>query len=266
LEVSPSKIAGIFLHFAFAPPAWDDDFGFPFQFCSFRPVSLGMDEISELLRGDVANLPGKSLPCRGRVRLNRAPAVSRDNGNISETARVKETAGSTTDPEQFLRLFMESERRIYAFIVSVLPNLTDADDILQETSLILWKKFDQFRPGTDFVAWACRTAQFEVLKFYEKQGRSRLQFDAEGLEVLQKEVVTMGPLIEAQHTALARCLEQLTPRDRDLLKRRYVDDAAPKLIAQQVGRSLDAVYKALTRIRDGLLNCIQQKLKKESGL
>jgi RNA polymerase sigma-70 factor (ECF subfamily) len=169
------------------------------------------------------------------------------------------------DPEQFLRLFMESERRIYAFIVSVLPNLTDADDILQETSLILWKKFDQFRPGTDFVAWACRTAQFEVLKFYEKQGRSKLRFDAEGLEILQQEVVVMGPMIEAQQTALARCLERLSDRDRDLLRRRYVDDATPKQIAQLVGRSLDAVYKALTRIRDSLLNCIQRKLEQEAG-
>jgi RNA polymerase sigma-70 factor, ECF subfamily len=179
---------------------------------------------------------------------------------------VSETADVRTDPEQFLRLFMESERRIYAFIVSVLPNLTDADDVLQETSLILWKKFEQFQPGTDFVAWACRTAQYEVLKFYEKQGRSRLKFDLDELETLQKEVVSMGPLIESQHAALARCLEQLHPRDRDLLKRRYVDDAAPKQIAEQVGRSIDAIYKAMTRIRDGLLNCIQRKLRKESAL
>lgn len=176
------------------------------------------------------------------------------------------TSVNRADPEQFLRLFMESERRIYAFIVSILPNLTDADDVLQETSLILWKKFDQFQLGTDFVAWACRTAQFEVLKFYEKQGRSRLRFDLEGLHALQQEVVSMGPLIESQHAALARCLEQLSQRDRDLLKRRYVDGSAPKQIAVQVGRSLDAIYKSLTRIRDGLLNCIQQKLKRESAL
>lgn len=225
-----------------------------------------MDKISGVLQGDVSKFPGEALPCRGRKRLKRAGQVNRDKGSVSGSAGVGEPVPAKTDPEQFLRLFMESERRIYAFIVSVLPNLTDADDVLQETSLILWKKFDQFQPGTDFVAWACRTAQYEVLKFYEKQGRSRLKFDLEELETLQREVTSMGPMIEAQHAALARCLEQLNSRDRDLLKRRYVDDASPKQIAEQVGRSIDAIYKALTRIRDGLLNCIQRKLRKESAL
>lgn len=225
-----------------------------------------MDEISGPPRSNAPTLSGEALPCRGRARLDRARQVRRENGNAAGGAGVSETVVGKTDPEQFLRLFMESERRIYAFIVSVLPNLTDADDILQETSLILWKKFDQFRPGTDFIAWACRTAQFEVLKFYEKQGRSKLQFDVEGLEALQQEVVAMGPLIEAQQVALARCLEKLSDRDRDLLRRRYVEEATPKQIAELVGRSLDAVYKALTRIRDSLLHCIQRKLEKESGL
>jgi RNA polymerase sigma-70 factor, ECF subfamily len=225
-----------------------------------------MSDASHFLRGNISKLAGNSLPRENRARFDRTQASGGKKATDSGSLLVNELDSAKTDPEQFLRLFMESERRIYAFIVSVLPNLTDADDILQETSLILWKKFDQFRPGTDFVAWACRTAQFEVLKFYEKQGRSKLTFDVEGLEALQQEVVAMGPLIEAQQVALARCLENLSDRDRDLLRRRYVDEATPKQIAELVGRSLDAVYKALTRIRDGLLNCIQRKLEKESGL
>jgi RNA polymerase sigma-70 factor, ECF subfamily len=225
-----------------------------------------MSDVSHFSRGNITKLVGNSLSHENRGRFDRTQASAGKTATDSGSALVNEWDSAKADPEQFLRLFMESERRIYAFIVSVLPNLTDADDVLQETSLILWKKFDQFRLGTDFVAWACRTAQFEVLKFYEKQGRSKLQFDIEGLEAVQQEVVTMGPVIEAQQVALARCLEKLSDRDRDLLRRRYVDDATPKQIAELVGRSLDAVYKALTRIRDSLLNCIQRKLEKESGL
>jgi RNA polymerase sigma-70 factor, ECF subfamily len=184
-------------------------------------------------------------------------------GDTGGSNGVSDADGRPDTPEQFLRLFLESERRIYAFILSVLANPTDADDVLQEVSLVLWKKFDQFQQGTDFVAWACRIAQFEVLKFYNKQRRSRIQFDQDGLEALANEVTLMGPYIEAQHAALAQCLERLATRDRDLLKRRYVNEATPKEIATQVGRSVDVIYKALTRIRDGLLNCIRRKLGEE---
>lgn len=167
------------------------------------------------------------------------------------------------DPQQFLRLFLENERRIYAFIVSILPNLADAEDVLQETSLILWQKFSQFQPGTDFVAWSCRVAQLRVLKFYEKRGRSKLQFDAAALEAVANEAIGMAPLLEDRHHALAKCLDALNPRDRDLLQRRYADDASPQQISSQVGRSIHAIYKALQRIHDSLMLCIQRRLEKE---
>lgn len=41
------------------------------------------------------------------------------------------------DPQTFIKLFFENERRVYRFIVSLLPNLIEADDLLQETSLVL---------------------------------------------------------------------------------------------------------------------------------
>jgi RNA polymerase sigma-70 factor, ECF subfamily len=170
---------------------------------------------------------------------------------------------SAAATERFLKLFLENERHLYAFIVCILPSLADADDILQETSLILWKKIHEFQMGTDFLAWACRIAQFRVLQFYEKQGRSRVRFDAQALEAVAAEAIDQGPLQEARHQALARCLESLKQRDRDLLQRRYSDGSSPRQIAVQVGRSIDAVYKALSRIHDSLMQCIQQKLAKE---
>ena len=102
-----------------------------------------------------------------------------------------------------------------------------------------------------------------MLQFYEKQGRSRLHFDGQALEAVAAEAIVMGPMLEARHQALARCLEALKQRDRDLLQRRYSDDSSPQQIAVQVGRSIDAVYKALSRIHDSLMLCIQRKLVKE---
>jgi RNA polymerase sigma-70 factor, ECF subfamily len=172
----------------------------------------------------------------------------------------------TADPRQFIRLFLENERRIYGFIVSVLPNFNDAEDVLQETSLVLWQKFSQYQPGTDFVAWACRIAQLEVLKFFRKLGRSRLQLSSEAMDAVAEKTITHGTLLESRQNALATCLQRLNPRDRDLLERRYVQSASTNQIAGQVGRSIHAIYKALARIHDELMLCIQRKMDQEKRL
>jgi RNA polymerase sigma-70 factor (ECF subfamily) len=224
-----------------------------------------MDDIEDILRAATQSIPGNAAGCRSRVPL-RPTAGLHSSGNDGSSPtnkrgdRMGNSSSSGMDPSQFLRLFLENERRIYAFIVSILPNLADAEDILQETSILLWQKFDQFQPGSDFVAWACRIAQFRVMKFYERQRRSKLRFDLQAVEAIAKEVLAMGSVLDARHEALANCLEELTSRDRDLVQRRYADDASPQLISEQVGRSIHAIYKALTRIHDALLNCILRKL------
>ena len=67
----------------------------------------------------------------------------------------------------FLRLFLQNQRRIYAYVLTLLPNRADADDVFQEASLVLWDKFDESSPPDDFAAWGCRIAYFKVLDFYK---------------------------------------------------------------------------------------------------
>lgn len=229
-----------------------------------------MNDLERLLKNasrgaGLASRPAAGRPATERHRL--AGPLAFQGASFGEERAARESdsdaGAASADPAQFLRLFLENERRIYAFIVSILPNLSDAEDVLQETSLILWQKFSQFEIGTDFVAWACRVAQLRVMKFYEKRGRSKLQFDAAALEAVANEAIGMAPLLEDRHHALAKCLEALSPRDRDLLQRRYADDASPQQIAGQVGRSIHAIYKALSRIHDGLMECVRRRLSKE---
>src|SRR5438309_8365030 len=76
----------------------------------------------------------------------------------------------------FLRLFLQNERRLYAYILTLLPHRADADDVFQEASLVLWDKFDADHPPLDFAAWGCRIAYFKVLDFSKKRQRSRVLF------------------------------------------------------------------------------------------
>ena len=104
--------------------------------------------------------------------LEGGAASSRENGPASQGTKGK----------LFLRQFLDNERRLYAYIVTLLANRADADDVLQETSMVMWDKFDDANPPRDFFAWGCRIAYFKVLDFRKKSGRSRVQFSQAMLE------------------------------------------------------------------------------------
>jgi RNA polymerase sigma-70 factor (ECF subfamily) len=162
----------------------------------------------------------------------------------------------------FLRLFFRNQRRLYAYVLTLLPNRADADDVFQEASLVMWDKFDERHPPDDFAAWGCRIAYFKVLDFCKKRQRCRVRFSQELLERLAETAVEhAGALqLEDRSKALTGCIEKLKPRDRDLLARRFADGATIQSIASEVGRSADAVYKALAKIRQALFECVSQAL------
>jgi RNA polymerase sigma-70 factor, ECF subfamily len=162
----------------------------------------------------------------------------------------------------FLRLFLQNERRLYAYILTLLPHRADADDVLQEASLVMWDKFDARRPPDDFAAWGCRIAYFKVLDFCKKSRRGRVQFSQALLErVAETAAEQAGALqLDERRAALAGCVEKLNPRDRDLLTRRFADGATTQSTAAEVGRSVEAVYKALAKVRQALFDCVQARL------
>src|SRR5207302_10491456 len=110
-------------------------------------------------------------------------AVSTDNDlDHPESFATDEPARGSAKSRLFLRLFLQNERRLYAYILTLLPHRADADDILQEASLVMWDKFDETNPPSDFTAWGCRIAYFKVLDFYKKRQRSRVRFSQVILE------------------------------------------------------------------------------------
>jgi RNA polymerase sigma-70 factor (ECF subfamily) len=164
------------------------------------------------------------------------------------------------DAAQFVRLLTLSERRVYAFILSLVPNWADADEILQETNVRLWNEFEKFTPGTDFGAWACTIARYQVLTFRKRRSRERVQFTDEFLDVVAREAQADDDTA-ARHHALARCVDDLTPQHRDLLKAFYEPGAAGAEVAARFNRSLDALYKALSRVRRLLHDCVVRRMK-----
>jgi len=167
--------------------------------------------------------------------------------------------------KHFLRLFLQNERRLYAYILTLLPNRADADDVLQQASLVMWDKFDAAQPPADFAAWGCRIAYFKVLDLCKQVKRSRVCFSQAMLERIGETAVEHAETLrlDVRRDALVRCVEKLTARDRELLGRRFAEGATTRSTAAEVGRSVDAVYKALARIRHALFDCVTRTLARE---
>jgi len=167
--------------------------------------------------------------------------------------------------KQLMLLMTQHQRRIFGYIYTLVPVRHDAEDILQETSLVICEKFDQFKPGTDFAAWACQIAYWEIRRARQKFARSKVLFNQDMVDAIAETAMELAPEMSARREALAKCLEKLHPRDRELLMTRYEPGSGVELAAQRSGRSLEAAYKALARLRKLLLDCVSLQLSREGA-
>jgi RNA polymerase sigma-70 factor, ECF subfamily len=167
-----------------------------------------------------------------------------------------ESKPATDSGDEFVRLIIVNQPRLYAYIMSLVPNWADADDLFQECSIVLWSKKGEFTPGTNFLAWACQIALNKVFNLRKRQARNRLTFDVEFIKAVADERLAGRERLDERVAALESCVEKLKPRDRELLDRWYQRRGTTKVLAEQLGRPLDTVYKALKRIRMALFDCI----------
>ena len=123
--------------------------------------------------------------------------------------------------ETFVGLFAQSQYEIHSFVLTLVPNRADADDVMQTTSIVLWRKFDQFVPGTNFVVWACQVARLEVQNFRRVKGRDRLVFNDELLHSVGNLRLSMSDELEAHRGLLRDCITKLRLDDRELIRRCY---------------------------------------------
>ncbi len=171
-----------------------------------------------------------------------------------------------TDPtEIYLQDVMAHQRGVYAYILSLVHDLSSADDILQEVNLVLWRRRGDFTPGTNFKAWAFRIARMQVMAHRKKFARDRLRFDDELIGRLAGEAEQRADAAESRRRALADCLEKLGDEDRDLVRHRYAGDESVGAMAERVGRSANAIYQALFRVRAALLGCIEKAVAGEGA-
>lgn len=167
--------------------------------------------------------------------------------------------------ECFVQLLANSQRGLFLYICGLLFSRQLAEDVLQETNLVLWKKRAEYQSNTNFYAWACQVAFYEVRKARDASRRKVPAFSDLFLERMSSPLRTFIEKPNQLQDHLQECIEILVDRDRKLLERRYDQDATTKSIADENGQSIRTVNRSLARIHETLFDCIRAKIGSKPG-
>ena len=170
------------------------------------------------------------------------------------------TISETRDAE-FAACLRAAQTRLYGYIHSLIPDINDADDLYQQTALVLWNKFGEFDRARDFFAWACGVARGEVANFARRRARQRLYLAADiNLLLVEAHAEITDAEQDDRRAALSRCVGKLPPADRELLTECYREPDGVHAAAGRRSRSSHSVYNSLRRIRKALLDCVNRVL------
>ena len=163
--------------------------------------------------------------------------------------------------QRFLSLFLRSEREIFRYVAALVPNVTDAEDIVQQTAIALWEKFDAYDPAQPFTPWACRFALNKARQWIERRQRWQALLQGGLAEELAQRREELRPELELRLTHLERCIGKLPKDQRSIVEAYYYQRAEIEKIAASSGRTVEATYKALQRIRNALQICVENAAK-----
>jgi RNA polymerase sigma-70 factor, ECF subfamily len=165
--------------------------------------------------------------------------------------------------QQYIELLGRHESRLLGLILSLVPNWADAEDIMQDVKVHLWKQFNEYDAAKDFGAWARTIAYYEVLAYRKKRLRHNQRFSTTCMEMIAEVAAAASDDLDDELQALNDCFEKLPESDRELLLLRYrSDDHTTRDIAARLGRTYEATRKAIFRSRLALADCIEEALHK----
>jgi RNA polymerase sigma-70 factor, ECF subfamily len=166
---------------------------------------------------------------------------------------------------RFVALVGAHDRRLFGFILSLVPNFADAEELAQQVRLRLWQQFDEYDPEKDFGAWARTIAHYLILAHYKTATAQRGRFSPQTVESIAERASEFIQQDDDRKWAMQECLGKLDESKRRLLVRYYSTGETLREIAAQIGRSFDSVRHSVLRTRMALAECIERVLKREEA-
>jgi len=158
---------------------------------------------------------------------------------------------------EFVEFLTPNYYKIHSFILSLVPNKADAEDVLQAAITYMWEHFEDFRQGTNFLAWAFTISKYQVMTHRRKTQRSIIQFSEEAIQLIEDENRRLAQESDQRLEILDGCMQALRTRDRMLISKRFEKKTSTKELAAELNMSVHVAYKRLARIKSLLLDCIR---------
>ena len=173
------------------------------------------------------------------------------------------SATQAPDPDrydEFVALYVQHEKAVFSFVLAMVRNTADAEDVVQRASMTMWRCFGQYKAGTNFRNWAFQVAKNEALNHLKKVRRDRHVFGEKLIAMLAEQAEERAAELEARSGALDFCVEKLPPAERKMVVGCYAEGSTIRSFAEKAGETANAIYKRLNRVRAQLQQCIERRL------
>lgn len=187
-----------------------------------------------------------------------AGAVDGQFPDGSGSARRMDSAST----KQFVQLLTAHEERLFGYVYSLIGNAADTSDVLQEAAVTIWQHYSEYDPSRPFFPWAARFAYFSVLAFRKRSRVTPQLLGDEAVAAISQDYTSQEEDLHKRLDALRLCLDKLPAPARRLFEQHYRERQTIQAIAAKTGRNLNTLYKAFTKIRRWLLDCVQEVLAK----
>lgn len=161
---------------------------------------------------------------------------------------------------EFLELLTPNYYKIHSFILMLVPNKADSEDVVQSAITYMWEHFEDFKPGTNFLSWAFTISKYQVLTYRKKKQRSIVHFSDEAFQLIEHENQKLSHEIDDRYDALNECMKKLHQKDLEFLKKRYMKKLSIRDLATEFGISVNISYKRLAMIKTLLHNCVHRTM------
>ena len=162
--------------------------------------------------------------------------------------------------QHFMQLFLASQRRLYSYVMTMVASPADADDIVQDVASVMWKKFDEYQPGTDFSAWAVTIAKYKLFHHFRDNAAQKRKFSQKGIEIIETIEAQEAKKEDDRIDALRNCLSKLKQPDREILSLRYEEGQTLKSLSGRLDLNINTLYSKLSKLHNILLNCVKRSM------
>lgn len=163
-------------------------------------------------------------------------------------ASIELITAAQEDEEQFVALYQMYSKRVFQFVLSRTADVQLAEDLTQETFISVLRKLHTYTPGkAAFSSWLFTIALNHIRMYFRKHKIKTVDIT---------ELAHALPADTEHHIEwldIASALQQLSVKDQELLRMKYLDDVSNKDIAEILNISPNKcgvqIHRALKRLQ-----------------